>query len=101
MTHQPDAHIDLILRFIEALYADPRGLPPLLMHVVESEILRDDTLRFAERAQAAGVAVDTHRWRGQPHAFAAFAHLLPEARECLDESGAFVRRHWATDAAAA
>ncbi len=76
------------------LYADPRALPPLLLHAVESEILRDDTLRFAERARAAGVAVDTRIWRNLPHAFAIFAPLLPEARACVEECGRFTREHW-------
>ena len=75
------------------LYAEPGGLPPLLMHVVAGEILRDDTLRFAERARAAGVQAQTRVWRGLPHAFAIFAPLVPEARECIAECGEFTRRH--------
>ena len=37
------------------LYADLKGLPPLLILVGTSEVLLDDSTRFAERAKAAGV----------------------------------------------
>ena len=36
------------------LYGDLSGLPPLLLFASRHEILRDDTLRLAERASAAG-----------------------------------------------
>ena len=36
--------------------ASSTGLPPMLFHVGESELLRDDSVRFADAAHAAGVA---------------------------------------------
>ena len=41
--------------YISPLYADLRGLPPLLIHVGDLETLLDDAVRFGERARAAGV----------------------------------------------
>ena len=76
------------------LFADLHDLPPLLLHVVASEILLDDTLRLTARARSAGVSAEHRVWQGLPHAFPIFAPLLPEARRCIEATGAFVRSHW-------
>ena len=61
------------------LYADHRALPPLLIHAGADEVLRDDSIRFAERARAAGVRVDLEIWPGVPHVWQLLPGLLPEA----------------------
>jgi monoterpene epsilon-lactone hydrolase len=72
------------------LYADLTGLPPLLLHVGERELLRDDSTRLAERAREAGVAVDLTVFPVVPHVWQ-FAHgFLPEARRSLDRAVAFL-----------
>lgn len=68
-------------------------LPPLCVHASTSELLRDDTVRLAERARAAGVIVECRLWPEMPHVWQFLAGLLPEARESLDAAGAFVRTH--------
>jgi monoterpene epsilon-lactone hydrolase len=73
------------------LYADLSGLPPLLIHVGADEVLRDDSTRLAERAKAAGVSVEIKIWPVVPHAWQLAALLVPEARQSLQESGAFLR----------
>lgn len=78
---------------VSPLFGRLEGLPPLLMHVGAEEVLLDDTLRFAERARAAGVSVKTKVWQGLPHVGAWWHHLLPEGRESLSEIGSFLRRH--------
>ena len=75
------------------LYADLAGLPPLLIHVGADEVLRDDSTRLAERARAAGVSVDLKIWPVVPHAWQLAPHLIPEARQSLRESAAFLRAH--------
>jgi epsilon-lactone hydrolase len=77
------------------LYADLSGLPPLLIHVGADEVLRDDSTRLAERARAAGVAVDLKVWPVVPHAWQLAPHLIPEARQSLRESAAFFHAHCA------
>ncbi|KAB1070958.1 alpha/beta hydrolase [Methylobacterium planeticum] len=75
------------------LYADLRGLPPLLLHVGERELLRDDATRLAERARAAGVPADLTVFPVVPHVWQ-FAHgFLPEARRSLDGAVAFLKAH--------
>jgi acetyl esterase/lipase len=73
------------------LYADLKGLPPLLIHVGADEILRDDSTRLAERARAAGVSVDLKIWPVVPHAWQLAPNKIPEARQSLRESAAFLR----------
>jgi acetyl esterase/lipase len=72
------------------LYGEYQGLPPLFIHVGGNEILLDDSLRLAERAQAAGVTVDLKIWPGLPHVFQA-AQFVPEARKALEEMAGFLR----------
>lgn len=73
------------------LYADLRGLPPLLVQVGDAEILLDDSTRLAERARAAGVEARLRVWPGMWHVWHAFAPFVPEASRAIDELGAFAR----------
>src|SRR5712692_973267 len=77
------------------LYADLAGLPPLLIHVGADEVLLDDSTRLAERARAAGISVELKIWPVVPHAWQLAPHLIPEARQSLRESTAFLRAHTA------
>jgi epsilon-lactone hydrolase len=72
------------------LYADLHSLPPLLIHASQTEVLRDDALRFARRAEAVGVKVSLKLWPNTPHAHQIFARWLPEARESLADAGRFI-----------
>jgi acetyl esterase/lipase len=73
------------------LYADLPGLPPLVIHASESEGVRDDSVRFAAKARAAGVPVAFKLWPGLPHVWQAFIPFIPEARQSLDEMVAFLK----------
>ena len=70
---------------VSPLYGDLGGLPPLLIHVSGSEILRDDAVRFATRARAAGVEVTLEVVDGMPHVWHLFAGMLAEADDALVE----------------
>jgi len=74
---------------ISPLYGDFAGLPPLLIHVGENEILMDDASRVAEKAKAAGVEVQYKSWPGVMHVFQAIAPL-PEARAAVSEIALFL-----------
>jgi epsilon-lactone hydrolase len=75
------------------LYADYSGFPPLLIYVSDNEVLRDDGLRVAEKAGAAGVVTQLQVWRGQPHVWPLFVPHLPEATRVLKEMAGFCRNH--------
>ena len=51
------------------LHGDLSGLPPLVMVVGGAEALRDDTLRFAHKASAAGTKVQVDVYEDMPHVF--------------------------------
>lgn len=72
------------------LYAALDGLPPLLLHVGADEVLRDDTLRFAAKARAAGVAVSLRVWPVVPHAWQLMGGVMPEGVESVAEARGFV-----------
>ena len=74
-----------------ALYADLKGLPPLLVHVGSAETLLDDSTRLATLAEKAGVDITLKIWDDMVHAWQAFASILPEGQQSIEESGAFIR----------
>jgi epsilon-lactone hydrolase len=74
------------------LYADLRGLPPLLMQVGDAEVLLDDTSRVADKAIAAGVAVTVEVYPEMMHIFQLFAPVLPEGQQAIDRIGAFLKQ---------
>jgi len=78
---------------ISPLYADLHGLPPLLIHVGDAEILLDDSTRIAERAKAAGVDVTLEVWPEMVHVWHVFAKILPEGQQAIDRIGEFIRTH--------
>ena len=72
------------------LFADLAGLPPLLLQVGSSELLLDDTTRFADRAEAAGVDVTLEIWDDVVHVWHSFADFLPEARDAIAQIASYV-----------
>jgi monoterpene epsilon-lactone hydrolase len=76
---------------LSPLYADLSGLPPLLIHVGDHEILLDDAVRFGDKAVAAGVEAQTVVWPEMFHVFQMFAPFLPEARRANTEIAAFIK----------
>lgn len=75
------------------LYADLRGLPPILVHVASEEILLSDSLRLQDRGRAAGVDIRVRQFEGLWHDFQLHAGVLAEANESLKELGQFLRDH--------
>ncbi|WP_284944539.1 alpha/beta hydrolase [Acidisoma cladoniae] len=72
------------------LYAALHGLPPLLIHASDDEVLLDDSTRLAARVHAAGGRATLRTWRGVPHAWPIFS-FLPEARQSMDAAAAFLQ----------
>lgn len=78
--------------------ADFSGFPPLLIHVGAREILRDDSVRLAEKARAAGVPVELTVFPVVAHAWQLAESFLPESRRSLDGAAAFLHRALRADA---
>ena len=66
------------------------GLPATRIHVGDDEVLLDDSLRYVERAVAAGVDARADVWMGMPHGFPASIGRLKAAAQALDAIGAFL-----------
>lgn len=79
------------LALISPLYADLRGLPPLLIQAGDYDMLLNDATRLAELAKAAGVDVTLEVWDKMWHVFHHHAPKLPEAQRAIDEIGVFVK----------
>ena len=80
--------------FASPLFGDLHGLPPLLIHVGTTEILLDDSVRFAKKAKSANVDVSMKIWESMPHVFHLFARVLPEGRQAIDEMGRFCQKRY-------
>jgi epsilon-lactone hydrolase len=80
---------DARTKLASPLYADLHGLPPLLIHVGDREILRDDSTRLAKKARAAGVCVEEKIWPVVPHVWQ-LAAFVPEARQSLARAAEFL-----------
>lgn len=72
------------------LYADLRGLPPLLILVGSAETLLDDSTRIAKKAEAAGVKVNLEVWEEMIHVWHIFP-FLPEAQQASERIGRYIR----------
>ncbi len=75
------------------LYADLKGLPPLLIQVGEAETLLDDSTRLADRAKTAGVSATLEVWPEMIHVWQMFASFLPEGQQAVDGIGGFLKEH--------
>ncbi len=92
------AAIDLYLRgadprtpLASPLYADLRGLPPLLILAGSEERLLSDATRFTEKARTAGVTVTLEIWDGMQHGWHVLHGFLPEGWRALERVGAFIQ----------
>jgi epsilon-lactone hydrolase len=79
--------------WISPLYGDLHGLPPILIHVGEDEVLLDDSIRFAAKAKDAGVDITLKVGEGMFHCFPVCTPLFPEARQAMDEICIFIKTH--------
>ena len=75
------------------LYADLRGLPPLLIQVGDAEVLLDDSTRLAGIAREAGVKVQMDVWDDMIHVWPLFAPILPEGKQAIAQAGEFIKKH--------
>ena len=76
---------------VSPLYADLKGLPPLLIQVGSAETLLADATRFAAAAGAAEVAVRLEIWPQMIHAWPLWNARLEPGRRAIANAGAFIR----------
>jgi acetyl esterase/lipase len=78
--------------WMSPLFGELHDLPPLLIYTGDDEILRDDAIRFAEKAKQAGVDVTLRVGEKMVHCYPFLAPLIPEAQEAMDEICEFIQR---------
>jgi acetyl esterase/lipase len=76
---------------ISPLYGDLQGLPPMKIYAGEDELLRDDSVRFAQRAKQAGVEVSLKIGKGLFHCYPVCSPLFPEAKSAMEEICNFIK----------
>jgi epsilon-lactone hydrolase len=78
---------DGALGLISPVFADLKGLPPLIIQAGSHEVLLDDAVRLAREAATADVEVTLDITPGVPHVFQAYSEMLDEATTALDKAG--------------
>lgn len=79
----------------EASWSDPRvsplrtpdlaGLPPAWIATAEYDVLRDEAEAYARRLEAAGVAVQLHRYERMGHGFVRMMNQITDAQAAFDD----------------
>lgn len=86
---------------VSPLFADLRGLPPLLVQVAGGEALVDDARQLAIAASEAGVHTTLEVWPRMVHVWHWYARLLDEGQQAIERIAQFMhgalRRRAAAD----
>src|SRR5882724_2593361 len=77
--------------FASPIYADLRGIAPLLIHVGASEVLLDDSLKLARTVGAADVSVRLEIWPEMVHIWHVFHRILGDGRKAVQVGAKFLR----------
>jgi acetyl esterase/lipase len=80
---------------VSPLNVDLQGLAPIRLHVGDDEALLDDSVRFVERAVAAGVDARLDIWEGMVHGFLGGVGRLTASTEALQLIGKFLSNRFA------
>jgi acetyl esterase len=73
------------------LCTDLSGLPPAYVVTAGFDPLRDEGKDYADKLDAAGVAVTYVNYPGMVHGFFSMRALIPKAREAISASAAAVK----------
>jgi monoterpene epsilon-lactone hydrolase len=85
-------HSDASDPLISPVFGNLRGLPPLLVHVGEDEILLDDAKRITNVAKSADVDVRLEIYSRMWHVWQLYLSL-PQAVQSLDDIAQFLQSH--------
>lgn len=76
------------------IYADLKGLPPMLIQVGTNETLLDDSLRLAENAKAAGVDTTLECWDDMIHVWQIFVGMaVSESQDAVNRIAEFIKKY--------
>lgn len=74
-------------------YGNYKGLPPMVVHVGEDELVLSDSERLASKAKASGVELSLDINPDMWHIWHVHAGYMPEAKKALKKLGRFIISH--------
>jgi len=74
---------------ISPVFADLKGLPPILIQVGSEEMLLDDSIGLDRRAREAGVDSTLEVWDDMIHVWHLFFQMLKEGRDAISRIGEY------------
>ena len=74
------------------VFADVRGLPPILMQIGENEVMLSDAMRLATHLGENRVRVSLEVWPGMFHVWHLFAAILPEGMRAVENAALFLEQ---------
>lgn len=72
------------------VFADVRGLPPVMIQVGESEVMLSDAFQLAAHLAESQVRIALEVWPEMFHVWPMFTDILPEAGQALDSAARFL-----------
>ncbi|HLM62329.1 MAG TPA: alpha/beta hydrolase [Pyrinomonadaceae bacterium] len=79
--------------YASPVYADLRGLPPLLLQVGSTELLLDDTRQVHNKIQQADGVSQLEVYDDVFHCWQMLDGIIPEAHAALRQAATFIRNH--------
>ena len=76
-----------------AIYADPAGLPPILIEAAQLDPIRDDSLNFSKMLTEAGHPNELKIYAGLLHAYFGYSGVIDEARRSVADLAVFLGKH--------
>jgi acetyl esterase len=91
----PEKRKDIYASPLQATVEQLKGLPPALIQIAESDILRDEGEAYGRKLNEAGVNVTTVRYNGMIHDFGLLNGLaeLPATRSLFVQAAAELNKH--------
>jgi acetyl esterase/lipase len=94
-TTDPGQRKEIYASPLQATIEQLKGLPPALIQVAESDILRDEGEAYGRKLDAAGVTVTTVRYNGMIHDFGLLNALAtePATRSLFEQAAAELKKY--------
>ncbi|OWQ95369.1 alpha/beta hydrolase [Sphingopyxis witflariensis] len=77
---------------VSPVFAEVRGLPPILVQIGESEVMLSDAIQLATHLADSRVRTSLEIWPDMFHVWPMFIDVIPEAREALESAVSFLDR---------
>jgi len=74
------------------IYADLKGLPPIMLQAGSHELLLDDIIKFHGKLKDSDVKITFELWKGMFHCFQMFYSNIPEGQEALENAGIYIKK---------